>query len=159
MSGFNPDPGLPWPVLPGSYFHGTAVVVGEKGVLILGESGAGKSALAERIIHEARARGHFAVLIGDDRVVIHVGAGRLVISGHPAIRGRIERRGIGIIDVNSAQKAVLKGVISITTNPPRLPGEDSKTLGIAGIHVPLLALRDDRDLAAKAHLALEWIGA
>ena len=159
MSGFSPDPGLPWPVLPGSYFHGTAVVVGEKGILILGESGAGKSALAERIIHEARGRGHFATLIGDDRVAIHAKAGRLLISGHPVIRGRIERRGIGIFDVDSTQKAVLKGVISIACDPPRLPGDAGKTLDIAGIRVPLLALRDDRDLAAKAHLAVEWIGA
>jgi HPr kinase/phosphorylase len=141
------------------FLHGTAAVIGEKGILILGASGAGKSGLAERLIHEARGRGLFAGLVGDDRVAVRAAAGRLIVSGHPAIRGQVERRGIGIFNVDCVQKAVLKGVISIVRDPPRLPGLAAQTLDIADISLPLLTLRDDADLAAKAHLALEWIGA
>ena len=141
------------------FLHATAVVIGEKAVLILGDSGSGKSVLAERLICEARGRGLFASLVGDDRVAIRAVAGRLIVSGHPRIPGQIERRGIGIFAVDFEQNAVLRGVISLVRESPRLPEEGTRSLDLAGATLPLLTLRDDQDLAAKAHLALEWIGA
>ena len=48
--------------------HATAVIYGDYGVLILGPSGSGKSALALALLARARSAGLFAALIGDDRV-------------------------------------------------------------------------------------------
>lgn len=140
------------------YHHATALVIGEKGLLLLGTSGAGKSALAERLIAEARARGLFARLVGDDRIALHVSNGRLIATGHPAIRGQVEWRGIGIFAVNSLEKAVLSGVVTLEAAPARLPEPDARHLEIQGVRLPRIALRDDRDLAAKAHLVLDWLG-
>lgn len=139
------------------YLHATAVVIGEKGVLLLGASGAGKSALAERLIAEAQLAGQFARLIGDDRVALMRAGEHLVASGHPAIQGRIERRGIGIVSSDHIDRAVLAGVIEITSSPERLPAEPAPRYPLAGISLPLLTLRDDRDLGAKAHLVLDWL--
>lgn len=140
------------------YHHATALVIGEKGLLLTGASGAGKSALAERLIAEARARGLFARLVGDDRIALTVDRGRLIATSHPAIRGQVERRGIGILTVDSFEKAVLGGVVMLESAPPRLPEPEARQVEIRGVRLPCLALRDDRDLAAKAHLVLDWLG-
>lgn len=140
------------------YRHATALVIGEKGLLLTGASGAGKSALAERLIAEARARGLFARLIGDDRIALAVENKRLIATSHPAIRGQVERRGIGIFAVDSLENAVLGGVVTLETAPSRLPEPKAHSIDILGVRLPRLTLRDDRDLAAKAHLVLDWLG-
>ena len=44
--------------------HGTAIVIGTAGLLFIGPSGTGKSAVALHCIEAARARGLFAALVG-----------------------------------------------------------------------------------------------
>ncbi|TIU95959.1 MAG: HPr kinase/phosphorylase, partial [Mesorhizobium sp.] len=46
--------------------HGTALLIGECGVLITGPSGSGKTTLALTLLDHCRARGLFSRLIGDD---------------------------------------------------------------------------------------------
>lgn len=140
-----------------AYRHASALVIGERGLLLMGPSGAGKSALAGRLIAEARAQGLFARLIGDDRVAIARVGNRLLVSGHPAIAGRIEQRGIGILPAEPLEKAVLSGVVALEATPERLPDSAAREIGIEGIRLPRLVIRDDRDLAAKAHLVLDWM--
>ncbi|MCA1998149.1 MAG: hypothetical protein LDL25_00030 [Hyphomicrobiales bacterium] len=134
--------------------HATALVIGEKALLLLGASGAGKSALAERLIAEARAEGRFARLVGDDRILLRAEGGRLLAAPHPAITGRIERRGLGIGTTEWLGAAVVTLAVTIEPNPPRLPEPETETLELEGIRLPRLALRADRDLAARAHLVL-----
>ena len=50
--------------------HATAVIHGESGVLILGPSGSGKSALALALMARASGEGAFGALIGDDRIYV-----------------------------------------------------------------------------------------
>ncbi len=142
----------------GPYCHASVVVVGERGLLLLGASGAGKSSLADRMIAEARARGLFAGLVGDDRVALLVCAGRLVASAHPAVAGWIERRGTGIVAIDHLPRAVISAVVSIEANPPRFSEESERFMVIKGVKLPLLRLQADQDLAARAHLALGLIG-
>ena len=76
--------------------HGVFVEVYGEGVLILGDSGVGKSETAVELIK----RGHR--LIADDAVEIKkTGAKTLVGSAPDNIRHFIELRGIGIIDVKT----------------------------------------------------------
>lgn len=74
--------------------HGVLVEVYGEGVLLLGDSGIGKSETAIELVK----RGHR--LIADDAVVIKkVSAISLVGSAPPLIKHYIELRGIGIVDV------------------------------------------------------------
>ena len=91
--------------------HGAAVAVGEAGVLIRGVSGAGKSSLALALVEAAVARGMFARLVADDRVLLEVLNGRLLARPHPAIAGRVERRGQGIGLVDHEAAVVLRCVL------------------------------------------------
>lgn len=75
--------------------QGTCVALGGAGVLLRGRSGAGKSDLALRLIDDG------AVLVADDLCEICREGERLVIdlpaAVDPAFRGKIERRGVGIV--------------------------------------------------------------
>ena len=71
--------------------HASCVAVGEKGVLITGASGSGKSSLALQLM----ALG--ARLVSDDRTVIQAQDDRLIASAPPIIAGMIEARGIGLV--------------------------------------------------------------
>jgi HPr kinase/phosphorylase len=74
--------------------HGVLVEVYGEGVLILGESGVGKSETAIELVK----RGHR--LVADDAVEIkQTGVGTLIGSSPELIRYYIELRGIGVVDV------------------------------------------------------------
>jgi HPr kinase/phosphorylase len=76
-----------------SNIHGGLMSIFGKGVLITGESGIGKSELALDLIN----RGH--VLVADDRVDVYRMHNRIIGKAPKLLRGYLEIRGIGIIDV------------------------------------------------------------
>ncbi len=127
-----------------SALHASAVLVGERGVLLRGPSGAGKSSLALALLATARNCVTFSALVGDDRVYVRVCAGRLLARGAPDFAGRIERRGRGVIDVASEPEAVIRLVADLCDRagpaPPRLPEEADQTTEILGLRMPRLAL-------------------
>jgi serine kinase of HPr protein (carbohydrate metabolism regulator) len=93
------------------------------------------------LLAEAQACGMFARLIGDDRVSITPQSGRLVVRGHPAITGQVEERGTGILSVPSAEAAILRFVVDLESDPPRLPLVEAPKVEICGLQLPLLTMR------------------
>ena len=93
--------------------HATAVVHGERGVLILGPSGSGKSALALALIARARGLGAFAALVGDDRVFVREASGRLIARGAANMAGIVERRLAGLIAVRHEPAAIVRLVVDL----------------------------------------------
>jgi HPr kinase/phosphorylase len=81
----------PDPDRDGVNLHASCVAVGGRGLLILGPSGSGKSALALQLM----AFG--ADLVADDRTQISLCDGQLRASCPAALCGLIEARGIGIL--------------------------------------------------------------
>ncbi len=137
--------------------HGTLVVLGERGVLILGASGKGKSSLAMALLARGTAAGLHARLVGDDRVRILVQGQRLVGRGHPVLTGHIEARGVGLLQVEAADAAIVQAVILLDEASPRLPEAPQNGQDILGIWLPRLTLKPDQDLVAKADLVLDWL--
>ncbi len=136
-----------------SDFHASAIVIAEAGVLILGPSGSGKSALAFRLIAAAEEAGYFARLVGDDRIGISPHGNRLIARGHPAIAGQIERRGQGIAKVPFFGAAVLRLAVRLAgpqESLPRYPEPEQGHMDIAGVQLPYLALRQDAALTDLA---------
>lgn len=143
--------------------HGAAVAVGEAGVLIRGVSGAGKSSLALALVEAAVARGMFARLVADDRVLLEVLNGRLLARPHPAIAGRVERRGQGIGLVDHEAEVVLRCVLDFAPAvgepgaPGRMPDEGSETVAVEGIPLPRLVAPTGLGAAETARLLLDFL--
>ena len=79
---------------PSIFVHGTMMNIYGKGVLIAGKSGIGKSELALDLIN----RGH--MMIADDLVEVSRVNNYLKCSAPDNIKGKLEVRGLGIIDIN-----------------------------------------------------------
>lgn len=98
--------------------HANALVVEGVGVLIRGASKAGKSTLTVALIQAAQARGLSAALVGDDRIFLEAQNGRLMASGHPAIRGQLHVRDFGIVDMPSVDSAPVQLVVDLVRENP-----------------------------------------
>ncbi|PZO05554.1 MAG: serine kinase [Alphaproteobacteria bacterium] len=103
------------------------------GVMLSGPSGGGKSDLALRLI----ARGWR--LVADDYTHVFASGGHLYGTAPPAIGGRIEVRGVGIVGQPTLALARLGLVVALTTGPvERLPEPGFETHH--GVDLPLVAL-------------------
>ena len=135
---------------PASNLHGTAVILGEKGVLITGRSGAGKTALALGLIEHWRGRGCFARLVADDQCLARIAGGRLNLEAPPAIQGLVEVYGLSPVPCPAESRAVIDLVVRLVESAmaPRYqePGEET----IAGVPVPSLTLRERATRSAIA---------
>ena len=133
--------------------HASSVAIGGRAVLIVGKSGEGKSDLALRLIDRG------ATLIADDRTICRRETGALLACAPPTIAGKIEVRGIGILDMPHADRVPVALVIAILDEPPRLPDEQRYRC-VAGIDVPVLALAAlEPSAPIKVELALRQLPA
>lgn len=134
----------------GRRLHASAVAIGGRGVLILGASGRGKSDLALRLIDRG------ATLIADDQVELANRGGRLQACALATIHGKLEVRGIGIVDCE-ATAAPIALVIDLDGDPARMPEADAT--GIEGIELPIIGLAPfDASAPIKVELALKRFG-
>ena len=122
--------------------HASAVLVGNRAVLIRGPSGAGKSRLAFDLILAGRA-GQIAPtkLIGDDRVHLETGQGQLqgqlIVRSARALAGLIEIRGLGIRRCDFAEEAVVGLVVDLSAaDAERLPPPEALLTRIHGVNLP-----------------------
>ncbi len=115
--------------------HATAVAIEKKGVLLRGPSGSGKSDLALRLINEG------AVLIADDRTALTQRDGAVVAQCPASIAGKLEVRGIGIVDVPYIEEAALSVIVDLVDpdQVERLPVQRTEELLDCRISSILLA--------------------
>jgi HPr kinase/phosphorylase len=131
--------------------HGTCLAIGEEGVLLLGQPGAGKSDLALRLI-DAPGTGltgalRSAMLVADDQVAIRKGeAGSLIASAPPALAGKLEIRGLGIAGLPYHPAVMLKLAVRLTpaAEIERLPDLAKARMEILGIGVPLVLIDPEK---------------
>jgi HPr kinase/phosphorylase len=118
--------------------HASAVLVGNRAVLIRGPSGSGKSRLAFDLILAGRA-GQIppALLIGDDRVHLEAGTAQLVVRPARQLAGLIEIRGLGIRRCDFAEQAVVGLVVDLCADDAeRLPPPEALLTRIDGAEIP-----------------------
>jgi HPr kinase/phosphorylase len=144
------------------FLHGTCVSIGGAGVLILGEPGSGKSALALRLIDEP-GYGISGVLlrselVADDQVIVTCDQDRLMASAPAILRGKLEIRGLGIVTLATSSSVALTLVVKLQDHSDieRLPAP--ATFDILGMALPLVEI-DAKLPSAPARLraALTWL--
>jgi serine kinase of HPr protein (carbohydrate metabolism regulator) len=140
------------PRLSAETVHASTLASEGRAVLITGPSGSGKSDLALRLLD----RGF--TLVSDDRTIVKREGDRLVASAPPTISGKLEIRGMGIVDVEHLDNVPVALLVELTSDIQRLP-DDSRERPILGLALPLISI-DAMTASApsKVALALDRIG-
>lgn len=122
--------------------HATVVLASDRGVMITGRSGAGKTTLGLALIAHCRASGLFARLVCDDQAYLS-GAGRRIIARAPEpIAGLAEAFGAGPAALAYERHAVIDLVAELVeaAAAPRLAEEEAEP--VSGFRVPRLRLAE-----------------
>ncbi len=132
--------------------HATSVAIGGRGILLCGASGAGKSDLALRLIDRG------AMLISDDYTIVQRSGGQLIASPPATIAGKMEVRGLGVVDMPHVREARLALVIDLAQHIDRMPDDPDEWL-IAGARLPVIRLSPfEASAPIKVELALGTAG-
>lgn len=126
--------------------HASCVAIDGQAVLIEGRSGSGKSDLALRLLDRG------ARLVSDDYTALRRREGELIARAPDNLAGKMEIRGIGIVDVPHVTDVAVALLVVITDTPPRMP-ERGRTRLIAGVAVREIALPA---LEPSAAIKVEW---
>lgn len=111
--------------------HASCVAFDGKGVLIIGASGSGKSALALELM------AYGCTLVSDDQVILGASNAGITAQAPDTLKGAIEARGVGILHADSLEKVDVHLCVSLDqAETHRLPPEH--TITCLGARLPLL---------------------
>ena len=140
------------PRLSAETVHASTVALDGRAVLISGPSGSGKSDLALRLLDRA------FTLVSDDQTIVSRDGDRLLAAAPPNIAGKLEIRGIGIVEIDHHDNVPIALIVELTSDIPRLP-DDSRERPILGVALPVISI-DAMTASApsKVAIALDRMG-
>ena len=132
--------------------HASTVEIHGRAVLITGPSGSGKSDLALRLLD----RGF--TLVSDDQTLVRRDGDRLIAFAPPGIAGKLEVRGIGIVDIEHSGDVPVALLVELTSDIQRLP-DDARERPVLGVSLPIVSIdATTASAASKVALALDRLG-
>ncbi len=132
--------------------HASAVAIAGRAVLIGGRSGSGKSDLALRLIDRG------ARLVSDDYTFVRRSEGRLLASPPVNIAGKVEVRGVGIVEFEPARDMPVALFVDLDRMPERIPAADEARM-MAGMAIPTIGLSGlEASAPIKVEAALKTFG-
>ena len=140
------------PTLSSETVHTSCIAIGGRAVLIGGRSGRGKSDLALRLIDRG------AALVSDDYTLVKRVGGRLLAAAPQTIAGKLEVRGIGILEFPPESDVPVALFVDLEREVERLP-EAPETRTIAGVAIPVLGISPlEPSAPIKVEAALKLFG-
>lgn len=139
-------------ILSSETVHASTVAAEGRAVLITGPSGSGKSDLTLRLLD----RGF--TLVSDDQTIVRRNGDRLIATAPSNIAGKLEIRGIGIVEMERVSDVPVALLVELTSEFRRLP-DDSRERPVLGVPIPLVSV-DAMTASApsKVALALDRLG-
>ena len=132
--------------------HASTVALDGRAVLISGPSGSGKSDLALRMLD----RGF--TLVSDDQTIVRKDNGRVLASAPPTIHGKLEIRGVGIVEMETVSDVPVALFVELTSDIQRLP-DDSRERLVLDVKLPLISVDAlTASAPSKVALALDRLG-
>ena len=123
--------------------HGTVITIGRRGALIRGASGSGKSDLALRCLALGSSTliPETVQLVADDQVVLMRDRVALLAKAPAQLRGKLEVRGLGILQVAAAAETEIVLVADLVRDQQieRFP-DPWPTVELMGLRVPVISL-------------------
>lgn len=148
----NRPPTIPETRLSAETVHASTVAMEGRAVLITGPSGSGKSDLTLRLLD----RGF--TLVSDDQTIVRKIGERLIASAPATIAGKLEIRGIGIVEMDTVTDVPVALIVELTSDIRRLP-DDSRERPILGVSLPLITVDAmTASAASKVALGLDRLG-
>jgi serine kinase of HPr protein (carbohydrate metabolism regulator) len=128
--------------------HATCIAIDGAGVLLYGPSGVGKSDLALRLIDTG------AMLVADDYCSLELRNDAIYATARKTIAGKIEVRGIGIVDMPYLHEAAVILVVNLAAEYPRMPEENAHAI-LLGQTIPAVTLNSfEISAVQKVRIAL-----
>ena len=114
--------------------HATTIALGDWAVALCGPPGAGKSDLALRMLDQG------GVLVSDDQTLVEAQDGQVIASPPDSIAGKLEVRGIGIVDMPYREAVPLCLLVDLRSQDSieRLPEVESRRL--CGVDLRVIVL-------------------
>lgn len=118
--------------------HACSLCLGNYGILIKGDSGAGKSTICLALIERAHNIKRKAALVSDDYVLLTKDDQKIIAHTPDAIKGLIEIRGAGVFKIDYQDNTPINLVVELNKQGERYPTNDG--YDILGVAVPYLHL-------------------
>lgn len=139
-------------VLSSEMLHSSTVSVNGRAVMIEGRSGSGKSDLALRLIDRG------AKLVSDDYTIVRRKEKILLASPPENIAGKIEVRGIGLVEMTHVSDVPVALVVQLFDVVDRMPPTPELRV-MAGIAIPVMKIAPNESSAPiKVELAIKTFG-
>jgi serine kinase of HPr protein (carbohydrate metabolism regulator) len=140
------------PPLSSETVHTSCVAIAGRAVLIGGRSGKGKSDLALRLIDRG------ASLVSDDYTLVRRVEGRLLATAPETIMGKIEVRGVGILEFPVERDVPVALLVDLDLDATRLPVAGEERI-VAGVPIPVVGLSAlEASAPIKVEAALKQLG-
>ncbi|MFS2325622.1 HPr kinase/phosphorylase [Brucella sp. H1_1004] len=123
-----------------SGLHATTVQIRGRGVMLMGKSGTGKTETALTLIERAVTRGEEALLVSDDRTLLHVDGSKLIASVPDSLAGGVEIRGAGLFTVAYVKQTPLDLVVILVSREEAERYPSGENWQFEGIEIPRLLL-------------------
>jgi serine kinase of HPr protein (carbohydrate metabolism regulator) len=97
-------------------------------------------------------------LVSDDQTIVRRDGDRLVASAPPTIKGKLEIRGVGIVEMDTVDDVPVALFVELTSEIMRLP-DDRRERPVLGVNLPLVSVDAlTASAASKVALALDRLG-
>ncbi len=124
----------------GQNLHASALLLGDRGVLIAGASGSGKTTLALALIDGFTRHGRFARLVCDDQVLVSARNGRVFCQAPCAIAGLAEVHGVGPRPLDFEPGMIADLLVRLVPAASAQRFQEAGTESLAGCDIPCLQL-------------------